>query len=79
MGHVACQVWFLELGHRHVQIHGAPAVANRGTIKLKVRRRHGIPMARAPPWQPQARASLLEAHETETELAPSPVKGRKRL
>ena len=34
IGPVPCQDWFLALGHRHVQIHGAPAVANRGTFKV---------------------------------------------
>ena len=34
IGPAPCQDWFLAPGHRHVQIHGAPAVAKRGTPKV---------------------------------------------
>ena len=34
IGPAPCQDWFLAPGHWHVQIHGAPAVANRGTLKV---------------------------------------------
>ena len=34
IGPAPCQDWFLAPGHRHVQIHGAPAVAVRGTLKV---------------------------------------------
>ena len=34
IGPAPCQDWFLAPGHRHVQIHGAPAVANRGTLNV---------------------------------------------
>ena len=34
IGPAPCQDWFLAPGHRHVHIHGAPAVAVRGTLKV---------------------------------------------